>query len=75
MKLESRLGEGLRIERLRSVARMVLACSLVAFFPSVVLLGASIGDPVLAEGVASFSSLAIALSGFAYIALGLSAER
>jgi hypothetical protein len=39
------------------------------------LLGASIGDPVLAEGVASFSSLAIALSGFAYIALGLKAER
>jgi hypothetical protein len=75
MKLESGLNEGLRMERLRGIARAVLACSLVAFFVSVVLLGASIGDPVLAEGAASFSSLAIALSGFAYIALGLTGGR
>ena len=47
MKFELGLGEGLWIERLRSVARTVLACSL-----------------------ASFSSLGIALSGFAYITLG-----
>jgi len=75
MKLELGLGEGLRIERLRSVARTALACSLVTFFASVILLGATIGDQVVAEGVASFSSLAIALSGFAYIGLGLRAER
>jgi hypothetical protein len=75
MQLELGSGEGLRIERLRSVARAALAFSLVTFFASVVLLGATIGDQVLAEGVASFSSLAIALSAFAYIALGLRAER
>ena len=75
MKSESRLDEGLRIERLRSAARTGLTFSLVTFFVSVVLLGATIGDPVLTEGGASLSSLAIALSGFAYIALGLSAER
>ena len=75
MKLVSRLDEGLRVERLRGVARTALAFSLVTFFVSVVLMGASIGDPVFAEGAASFSSLVIALSGFAYIALGLSAER
>lgn len=75
MRLESGLGELLRIDRLRSFARTVLACSLPTFFVSVVLLGATIGDQELAEGVASLSSLAIALSGFAYIALGLSAER
>ena len=75
MKLASRLEEGLRVERLRGIARTALACSLVTFFVSVVLLGASIGDPVFAEGAASFSSLAIALSGSAYIGLGLSAGR
>ena len=75
MKLESGLHDGLRVERLRGVARTVLACSLVIFFVSVVLLGASIGDPLVTEGAASFSSLAIALSGFVYIALGLSAGR
>ena len=69
------MDEGLRIERLRGVSRTVLACSLVTFFVSVVLMGANIGDPVFAEGAASFSSLAVGLSGFAYIALGLSAER
>ena len=73
MKLATILDDGLRIERLRSVARTALAGSLVTFFVSVVLLGASICDPVLAENVASLSSLAIALSGFPYIALGLSA--
>jgi hypothetical protein len=75
MKLEAGLHDGLRVERLRGVARTVLACSLVIFFVSVVLLGASIGDPLVTEGVASFSSLAIALSGFVYIALGLSTGR
>jgi hypothetical protein len=75
MKLESRLDAGVRIERVRSIARTALVCSLVTFFVSVVLLGASLGDPVFAEGAASFSSLAVALSGFAYIALGLSAGR
>ena len=75
MKLVYGRDEGLRVERMRGVARTGLACSLVTFFVSVVLLGARIGDPVFAEGAASFSSLAIALSGFAYIALGLSAAR
>ena len=75
MKLESGLDAHMRIERVRGVARTALACSLVAFVASVVLLGASIGDPVFAEGAASLSSLAVALSGFAYIALGLSAGR
>ena len=75
MKLVSGLNVGLRIDRLRGIARTVLTCSLMAFFVSVVLLGASIGDPVFAEGAASFSSLAIGLSGFVYIALGLSAGR
>ncbi len=75
MQLGLGLGEGLRIKRLRSVARTALVFSLVTFFTSVILLGATIGDQLLAEGVASFSSLAVALSGFAYIALGLRAER
>jgi hypothetical protein len=75
MKVESGLDASLRIERVRGVARTALACSLVAFFASVVVLGASLGDPVLAEGAASLSSLAVALSGFAYIVLGLSAGR
>ena len=75
MKLESVLHEGLRIDRLRGVSRTTLACSLVIFFVAVVLMGANIGDPVFAEDVASLSSLAIGLSGFAYIALGLSAEN
>jgi hypothetical protein len=75
MKFESGLGETVGVERVRSVLRTALAGSLVTFFVAVVLLGAGIGDPVFAEGVASFFSLAIALSGFAYIALGLNAER
>jgi len=69
------LDAGLRVERLRGVTRTALAFSLGTFFVSVVLMGASIGDPVFVEGVASLSSLAIALSGFAHIALGLSAAR
>ena len=75
MKLDFGLDAGLRVERLRGVTRTALACSLGTFFISVVLMSASIGDPVFVEGVASLSSLAIALSGFAHIALGLSAVR
>ena len=73
MKLEFGLDAGLWVERLREVARTALGLSLGAFFVSVVSIGASIGDPAFVEGIASLSSLAIALSGFAYIALGLSA--
>ena len=75
MKLEFGLDAGLPIERLRTVTRIVLSLSLGTFFVSVVLMGANVGNPVRAEGVASLSSLAIALSGFAHIALGLSAAR
>ena len=64
-----------RVERVRSVARSVLAVSLVTFFVSVVLLGTGIGEPLFVEGVASYSSLAVALSGFACLALGLSGAR
>ena len=52
-----------------------LGFSLGTFFLSVVLMGASIGDAMFVEGMASLSSLAISLSGFAHIALGLSAAR
>jgi len=71
MKLEAEA----RVERLRDVARTALGFSLGAFFVSVVSIGASIGDPAFVEGIASLSSLAIALSGFAYISLGLIAAR
>ena len=63
------------LERLRSGAQGLLALSLLVFFVSVVLIGAEIGDPVTAENVASLSSLAVALSGFTYISLGLMAAE
>ena len=73
MKLEFGLDIGLWVERLGEVMRTALGFSLGAFSVSVVLMGASIGDPVFVEGIASLSTLTIALSRFACIALGLSA--
>ena len=74
MKWPFELDVGL-MGQLRIAAQTVLACSLLVFFVSVVLMGGEIGDPAFAEGVASLASLAIALSGFSYISLGLIAER
>jgi hypothetical protein len=62
-----------RAERLRSVARTVLTASLALFFISVVLLGLGIGDQRSLEEIPAYTSLAIALTGIAYIALGLKA--
>ena len=64
----------LRAERVRSAALSGLALSLVAFFVSVVFLGLNMGDAAFMESVAACSSLAIALTGFTYIVLGLSAS-
>ena len=74
MKSQFGLDAGM-VERLRSVAHSGVALSLLAFFVSVILLGGEIGDPTFAEDLASISSLAIALNGFSYISLGLSAAR
>ena len=74
MKWPFGLNAGL-MERLRIAVQAVLVCSLLVFFVSVVLMGGEIGDPAFAEGLASLASLAIALSGFSSISLGLIATR
>jgi hypothetical protein len=64
-----------RMEKVRDVSRTALMLSLFVFFVTTVLLGANVGNPLLVEGIAAYSTLAVALSGFAYVLLGLSARR
>ena len=63
------------VGRLCGLALIALAVSLVGFFVTVALMAASIGDPLVVESIAAYSSLGIALSSLGYIILSLREPR
>ncbi len=65
----------IRLARARKASETVLTFSLFAFFVITILLGASVGDPLLVEDLAACSTLAVALSALTYILLGLTGVR
>ena len=64
-----------RVELVQDVSRTALTLSLVVFFVTTVLLGANVGNPLFVEEIVAYSTLAVAVSGFAYVQLGLTVAR